>query len=297
MSKAKRKEKNPNVHHVMHWILQNSKLNRREIAEKLGIARQSLYDREYQITAVREHMIDELLEAAAVSAEKIPLHIKQRDIDAELVRFNKMERQKERAKAASQTAQPTQAPIDPLEAVDAKGETLEDHIARRKPTNNPLTLARRAKEDAIIAARNPKPTPKVNPNLTPHGGHAKLPTTAKRGARVGEIQSLGDIRNIPFPDDYVQPAGDSRIPKQYINLVNFPDLVYEAKQTMKPYEVRYIPRHKVPYPGEAGILLRPEAWYTISTTGKMRSASTQAEAQTLAEQLRAEDDKAIAEFM
>lgn len=292
-------------HYELHWIFENSDLKRCEIARILGMTRKTLYDWEYKKTKTRMCMVEKVAAAAGIPIEKIPAYIRQKAADAAQQDFNAYDRAHTKkisklkpSEEATQSATATpQAPIDPLEAVNAKGETLEDRIARRKPTDNPLTLARRAKEDAIIAARNPKPTPKANPSLTPHGGHAKLPTTAKRGARVGEVQSLGDTRNIPFPDDYLQPAGDSRIPKQYINLVNFPDLVYEAKQTMKPYEVRYIPRHKVPYPGEAGILLRPEAWYTVNTTGKMRSASTQVEAKALAEQLRIEDDKAIAEFM
>jgi len=300
MSKVKQREKNPNVHHTFHWIIQNSKLNRIQIAAKLGIARQTLYDREYQIVRVREHMIGELLEAAAVSADKIPLHIKQRDTDAELARFNKAERQKERVKANTPATNPQtttarlQPGQDPLEAISAKGMTLEERIALRQPTDNPLILARRIKEDALIAARNlVLPPPTAN---RPHP--VPPPATCKKGARMGEIDSLGDPRNIPFPPDYVHDPKNHRVPKQYVNLINFPDLVYEARQTMQPYEVRFVPRHSTPYhSSDNGLILRPAAWYTVNKTGKMGMGETQAEAMERAEQLRAEDDKLCADLM
>lgn len=274
-------------HILIHYVLNNSKLTRVEVAKALGVSRKTIFDWEYQRTAYRDYMLDEVLKAANYSFDKIPAHIKQRALDADIARSKVTLKSK-----PTTPHQPNQTGIDPLERISAKGSTLEERIARRQPTDNPLILARRVKEDAIIAARTAP-----NPNLTPHGSHAKLPTTAKRGCRVGEISCLGDARNIPFPDDYVQPAGDPRIPDKYINLVNFPDLVYEARQTMRPYEVRFVPRHKIPYHGETGIMLRPAAWYTINTSGKMRSAPSQAEAKALAEQLRIEDDKAIAEFM
>lgn len=125
---------------------------------------------------------------------------------------------------------------------------------------------------------------------------ARTPTSAARSARLGEIAHLGDPRNIPFPDDYIIEPG-KRIPAEYINLLNFPDLVYEAKQTLKPYEVIFIQAHKIPHPSDTGLMARPAAWYTINgTCGKMRSAGTQAEALERAAELKAEDDAKYAEL-
>ena len=125
---------------------------------------------------------------------------------------------------------------------------------------------------------------------------ARTPTSAARSARLGEIPHLGDPRNIPFPDDYIIEPG-KRIPAEYINLLNFPDLVYEAKQTLKPYEVIFIQAHKIPHPSDTGLMTRPAAWYTINgTCGKMRSAGTQAEALERAAELKAEDDIKFAEL-
>ena len=125
---------------------------------------------------------------------------------------------------------------------------------------------------------------------------ARTPTSAARSARLGEIAHLGDPRNIPFPDDYIIEPG-KRIPAEYINLLNFPDLVYEAKQTLKPYEVIFIQAHKIPHPSDTGLMTRPAAWYTINgTCGKMRSAGTQAEALERAAELKAEDDIKFAEL-
>ena len=125
---------------------------------------------------------------------------------------------------------------------------------------------------------------------------ARTPTTPAKSARLGEIAHLGDPRNIPFPDDYIIEPG-KRIPAEYINLLNFPDLVYEAKQTLKPYEVIFIQAHKIPHPSDTGLMTRPAAWYTINgTCGKMRSAGTQAEALERAAELKAEDDIKFAEL-
>jgi hypothetical protein len=233
----------------------------------MRITRKALYDWEYQFTNYKEYMLIEVAKAADYDLANMPERVQQKAEEDALIR-EKIKREKD------------------------KRDALARIEIARKPSTNLTTLARRAKMDAANPRASVPPPTANRPHPVPP------PATCKKGARMGEIDSLGDPRNIPFPPDYVHDPKNHRIPKQYVNLVNFPDLVYEARQTMQPYEVRFIPRHSTPYhSSDNGLILRPAAWYTVNKTGKMGMGETQAEAMERAEQLRAEDDKLCADLL
>ena len=67
----------------MHYVINNTKIPRHIIAQKIGISRQTLYDREYMLTSYKTWMLDELLTATGFNPDRIPAHIHQRALDLE----------------------------------------------------------------------------------------------------------------------------------------------------------------------------------------------------------------------
>lgn len=72
----------PNAHYVLSYMLTHSEITRKDIAEKLGISRKTLYEWEYQLTPHRIWMTDKVAEASGVPFERVPLHVRQKAEDA-----------------------------------------------------------------------------------------------------------------------------------------------------------------------------------------------------------------------
>jgi transcriptional regulator with XRE-family HTH domain len=75
-------------HYEIHWILENSALSRVQIAQRLGVARKTVYEWEYKKTRCRLGMVERLAAAADVSTARIPAYIRQKAADAEQHDFN-----------------------------------------------------------------------------------------------------------------------------------------------------------------------------------------------------------------
>ena len=78
---------NKNYHNQIHYMLENCKPTRIQIAKTLGIGRQTLSDWEYQRTKVRDYMITEVAAAANYNVENIPAHLVERDKDNQVRQF------------------------------------------------------------------------------------------------------------------------------------------------------------------------------------------------------------------
>lgn len=81
---AKRNSRRDNPHAQIHYVLDRCKPTRKDIAEQLGISRQTLADWEYQRTKVRDHMLTDIQRVTGFDLSTIPAQLVQRDLDAVL---------------------------------------------------------------------------------------------------------------------------------------------------------------------------------------------------------------------
>ena len=71
-------KKHKDTHPVIRFLLTESRLNRIQISEKLGISLKGLVAWENGSVYIAEYMLDDLSAAAGVSLDRIPLHLKKR---------------------------------------------------------------------------------------------------------------------------------------------------------------------------------------------------------------------------
>jgi len=96
------------AHPLLHYVLCNTKLTRDVVALALKKTRKALYDWEYQLTAYKSFMLDEVAKAADFDINKIPPHIYARALAADDARLaaddKKVRARKKKVEDATQTA-------------------------------------------------------------------------------------------------------------------------------------------------------------------------------------------------
>jgi transcriptional regulator with XRE-family HTH domain len=103
-------------HYEIHWILENSALSRVQIAQRLGVARKTVYEWEYKKTRCRLGMVERLAAAADVSTARIPAYIRQKAADAEQHDFNTADKSNTKKVATATTPTTATAPTTPTTA-------------------------------------------------------------------------------------------------------------------------------------------------------------------------------------
>lgn len=96
--------------------------------------------------------------------------------------------------------------------------------------------------------------------------------------------------NIMFPTSSI-----SSLPK-HMQWVPDPDLIAEARHNMHPYELRYIPAHRIADRHPLGLQITA-GWYFFGADGKMMRESDKGKAQARIDKLKADEAKALDEFI
>jgi transcriptional regulator with XRE-family HTH domain len=144
-------KKHKDIHPVIHYILRESRLSKREIASRLKITAQGLAAWENGLVRIKDYMIDDLCAAAEVLKANIPIVFIKRHEDIRDKQINKALSIGAKANANSAPAPPSvpQRVIKPVERwpdgvlkYKADGKTLSRHHIYNpygkdgKPINN-----------------------------------------------------------------------------------------------------------------------------------------------------------------
>ena len=151
-------------------------------------------------------------------------------------------------------------------------------------------------------------TEKATP--TPPGTTAPPGTPANQWVRKPSQMSMSDVdihrlwvrRALregtapPPPFNIMFPAGSiSSLPK-HMQWMPDPDLIAEARHNMHPYELRYIPAHRIADRHPLGLQITA-GWYFFGADGKMMRESDKGKAQARIDKLKADEAKALDEFI
>lgn len=154
------------AHPLLHYVLCNTKMTRDDVALALKKSRKALYDWEYQLTAYKDYMLDEVAKAADFDVNRIPPHIYARAQAAEEARLAADDKRvRARKKKAEETAHPTAsntpAPKPNPPTADnprpAKPPHQYDPVQAAKPTMAPYEVRF---IPSYIAIKNGHPFPR-----------------------------------------------------------------------------------------------------------------------------------------
>ena len=134
-------KKHKDTHPVIRFLLTESRLNRIQISEKLGISLKGLVAWENGSVYIAEYMLDDLSAAAGVSLDRIPLHLKKRGEEIRDARILKRTNTSN-GKTASATSAPQSAPR-PADGEDTRAVKQEAylHALNALPDEPDLTKA------------------------------------------------------------------------------------------------------------------------------------------------------------
>lgn len=111
-------------HHTMEYMVEHSKLTRKQIAEKIGVTPKTLYEWTYNITKVKLWMVDLVANASGIPLDRVPPHIRQRTDDDEARYYLSKTDEKNGVKAAPK--EPPRIPKNPA------ADSMRAESARQK---------------------------------------------------------------------------------------------------------------------------------------------------------------------